>query len=304
MIHPFDDEFTLLTVDLGVQFGEMDLELQQEYVCVHLLELCGDSVQALTGQRQMGGGKMLMTQEALKWQHLATPQSKRAIEFVEQHLDRPTSLADRLRSDARQFAKRLILAWEEEPVTCSLPRGDGVVGPNWSIVARNVLNLDEQKFFLSNASAGVPLSVVAHMPLSRRSVEHCLQDEKTELGLSHFETRGYPAIQRNLLITQLIHLFLVRETRRLRGGESRSDFASSPRLDQRTDQSPASVLSRLSPLAAMNRRQLVSLATSQSTSPNQPAETSTSRARFRIRHTPSNPEMPTRMGRVNRGLLC
>ena len=62
------------------------------------------------------------------------------------------------------------MVWEVKSVACWLPRGDGVVGPYWLIVARNVLNPDEQKFFLSNASAGVPLAVIIHGPFVTRRV--------------------------------------------------------------------------------------------------------------------------------------
>lgn len=125
--------------------------------------------------------------------------------------------------------------WEVKFAPCWLPRGAGVVGPYWLIIARNVLNRDEVKFFVSNASAGVPLPVVLHVAFGRWTVERCLQDEKSELGLSHFEVRGYPALKRHLLITQISHLFLARQTRRLRGEKSRTDAASSPRRHQRHD---------------------------------------------------------------------
>ena len=131
------------------------------------------------------------------------------------------------------------MVWEVKSVACWLPRGAGVVGPYWLIVARNVLNPAEQKFFLSNAQAGVPLPVLRHVAFSRWSVERCLQDEKTELGLSHFEVCGYPAIVRHLLITQVSHLFLARETQRLRGGKSGGDLASSPHRHQRRDRKSA-----------------------------------------------------------------
>ena len=131
------------------------------------------------------------------------------------------------------------MVWEVKSVACWLPRGEGVVGPYWLIVARNVLNPAEQKFFLSNAQAGVPLPVLLHVAFSRWSVERCLQDEKTELGMSHFEVRGYPAIVRHLLITQVSHLFLARETQRLRGEKSGGDVAPSPHRHQRRDRKSA-----------------------------------------------------------------
>ncbi len=88
--------------------------------------------------------------------------------------------------------------WEVKYAPCWLPRAGGVVGPYWLVVARNVLNRDEVKYFVSNAGAGVPLSVVLHVAFRRWSVERCLPDEKSELGLSHFEVRCYPALQRHL----------------------------------------------------------------------------------------------------------
>jgi SRSO17 transposase len=112
------------------------------------------------------------------------------------------------------------MVWEVKSIRCWLPSDSGAVGPYWLIVARNVLNPDELKFFISNAGAGVPLTVLLHVAFARWPVERCLQDEKSELGLSHFEVRGYPAIKRHLLITQVSHLFLARQTTRLRGEKS------------------------------------------------------------------------------------
>ena len=124
---------------------------------------------------------------------------------------------------------------------CWLPRAGGVVGPYWLVVARNVLNRDEVKYFVSNAGAGVPLSVILHVAFRRWSVERCLQDEKSELGLSHFEVRCYPALKRHLLITQVSHLFLARQTQRLRGEKSGVDSAASPRRDRRADRVAAAL---------------------------------------------------------------
>lgn len=120
------------------------------------------------------------------------------------------------------------MAWEVKAAPCWLPRGDGIVGPYWLIIARNVLDPNEVKYFISNAAPGVPLPVVLHVAFSRWPVERCLQDEKTELGLSHFEVRCYPALKRHLLITQVSHLFLARQTTRLRGEKSRDHSAASP----------------------------------------------------------------------------
>ena len=63
---------------------------------MRLFGLCADSGQAVAGQRQVGQGrKRQVTHDSLSRQHLVTPQSERAFEFPEQHLDHPASLVDR-----------------------------------------------------------------------------------------------------------------------------------------------------------------------------------------------------------------
>lgn len=127
------------------------------------------------------------------------------------------------------------MVWEVKAAPCWLPRDGEVVGPYWLIVARNVLDPSEVKYFISNAAPGVPLAAILHVAFSRWPVERCLQDEKTELGLSHFEVRCYPALKRHLLISQVSHLFLARQTTRLRGEKSGDHVATSPHGRQRPD---------------------------------------------------------------------
>ncbi len=131
------------------------------------------------------------------------------------------------------------MVWDVKMVPCWLPRGAGVIGPQWLVVARNVLDREELKFFICNAAPGVPLEVILHVAFGRWPVERCLQDEKSELGLSHFEARCYPAIKRHLLITQVSHLFLARQTQRLRGEKPGSDFAPGALCRQRIDRCSA-----------------------------------------------------------------
>ena len=127
------------------------------------------------------------------------------------------------------------LVWEVKLAPCWIPSPTGVVGPQWLVVARNVLAPEELKYFISDAAAGVPLEVILHVAFGRWPVERCLQDEKSELGLSHFEARCYPALKRHLLITQVSHLFLARQTQRLRGEKSGGDSAPGARCRQRVD---------------------------------------------------------------------
>jgi SRSO17 transposase len=110
--------------------------------------------------------------------------------------------------------------WEVKSAPFWLRRDGPVLGPYWLVCARNVLDPTEVKYFLSNAAAGTPLEVILHVAFARWPIERCLEDEKDELGLSHFEVRKYDAIMRHLAVTQVSHLFLARQTERLRGEKS------------------------------------------------------------------------------------
>ncbi len=115
------------------------------------------------------------------------------------------------------------MVWEARCCPFWLKRGDGVAGPYWLIAARNRLHQETIKYFLSNAPAGVPLEALVHVAFCRWPVERCLEDEKSELGLSHFEVRKYNGVLRHLRLTQVSHLFLARQTQRLAGKKSTGD---------------------------------------------------------------------------------
>jgi len=124
------------------------------------------------------------------------------------------------------------MVWEVKATPFWMKRGEQVVGPYWLVVARDVLDRETIKYFLSNASAGVPLEVILHVGFGRWPVERTLEDEKSELGLSHFEVRKYPGVLRHLRITQVSHLFLARQTQRLREKKSPGDDLSGSRRGQ------------------------------------------------------------------------
>jgi SRSO17 transposase len=58
------------------------------------------------------------------------------------------------------------------------------------IVARNVLELGVEKYFLCNAPRKTPLETILRVAFSHWPVERCFQDQKTELGFDHFEGRS------------------------------------------------------------------------------------------------------------------
>jgi SRSO17 transposase len=102
-------------------------------------------------------------------------------------------------------------------------------GPYWLIHARNVLNPGEEKYFLCNAAPGTPIESILHVAFARWPIERTLEDQKDELGMSHFEVRKYDAIMRHLSVTQVSHLFVARQTKRLRGEKSGDHHLPSPR---------------------------------------------------------------------------
>lgn len=128
------------------------------------------------------------------------------------------------------------MVWEAKAAAIYLKRDGLPTWPHWLVIARNAENPDEIKFFIGNAPAGTPLEVLLHVGFCRWHVERCFEDEKSELGLSHFEVRNYLGLCRHLIVTALTHLFLA-EVHQLWRGEktgpdrlttSNSQFSISP----------------------------------------------------------------------------
>lgn len=185
------------------------------------------------------------------------------------------------------------LVWEVKFAPCWLPRDGGAVGPYWLVMARNALDPAEVKYFISNASPGVPLEVILHVAFGRWPVERCLEDEKSELGLSHFEVRSYPALMRHLLITQVSHLFLARQTERLRekksGGLAAASAYGGKRIDRRPTAARAGAASAIGPC----RRATRVLATPQRASPTKPYENQAARPPKTQHHALTTVSVPT-----------
>ena len=115
------------------------------------------------------------------------------------------------------------MVWEAKAAKFYLKRDGLPTRGHWLIVARNFENPEEVKYFVSNAPDGTPLEVLLHVGFSRWHVERCFEDEKSELGLSHFEVRNYQSLRRHLIITAVSHLFLAKVHQLWRGKKSRID---------------------------------------------------------------------------------
>jgi len=96
---------------------------------------------------------------------------------------------------------------------------------HWLIVTRDPAR-GELKFFVSNASAGVPLEWLLYVGYSRWPIEQCFREEKDELGFDHFEVRGWRSIHRHLYLSQVSHLFLNKMRQQLAVEESAADRAA------------------------------------------------------------------------------
>jgi SRSO17 transposase len=134
------------------------------------------------------------------------------------------------------------MVWEAKAAPFYLKRDGLPSRPHWLIVARNRLNPDEVKFFVSNAPQSTPLEVLLHVAFSRWHVERCFQDEKDKLGLSHFEVRNYVSLRRHWIITTVSHLFLAKVHQRWRGEKSRAD--RQPTAPGRVESGPLMVAAR------------------------------------------------------------
>jgi SRSO17 transposase len=96
-------------------------------------------------------------------------------------------------------------------------------GPLHLVVARNVLNPAEIKFFVSNAPSETLVSVLLLVAFNRWRIERCFEDSKTELGFDHYEGRNYEGMMRHQTVTMLTHLFLSRVREQWRGEKTSLD---------------------------------------------------------------------------------
>jgi SRSO17 transposase len=92
----------------------------------------------------------------------------------------------------------------------------------WLIWARNV-RTGEQKYFVSNAPARVPLRRLLRVAFRRWNVEHALRVSKSEIGFRHFEGRSYVALLRHLTLCLVTLTFVAGQAERLRGEKCGGD---------------------------------------------------------------------------------
>jgi len=96
---------------------------------------------------------------------------------------------------------------------------DGLPGPAvWVVFRRSLSEPAELKTYLSNAPADTPLERLVWASGMRWPVESAILECKSEVGMDHYEVRGWVGWHHHLTMSLLAHHFLVRLRRRL-GGE-------------------------------------------------------------------------------------
>ena len=112
------------------------------------------------------------------------------------------------------------MVWEVKRLRFSPVDAGGLPGePLHLIVARDVLNPEDLKFFVGHAPAGTPVQTMLLVAFSRWRVERCFEDQKSEIGLDQYEGRRYTGLKRHLILSGVSYLFLARMRQEF-GGEN------------------------------------------------------------------------------------
>lgn len=106
---------------------------------------------------------------------------------------------------------------------------DGLPGPDVWVVLRRALDATrELKAYLSNAAADTRPETLVWLLGLRWPVEQAIKEAKEELGLDHYEVRGWRGWHHHTTMTLLAQHFLARLRRRLGGKYAGVDGAPGP----------------------------------------------------------------------------
>jgi SRSO17 transposase len=121
------------------------------------------------------------------------------------------------------------MVWKVKRIRVWIKDDQGLPGaPHHLLVAINVLDPTEIKYFLSNAPEHTPVETLLVVAFSRWKIERMFEDGKGELGLDHFEVRKYLSIERHLIVSCVSYLFLAEFQQAHRGGKSGTNTLSDP----------------------------------------------------------------------------
>jgi len=117
---------------------------------------------------------------------------------------------------------------------------DSLPGPDVWLVLRRALDADRAlKTYRCNAPAATPLATLVWLLGLRWPVEQAIKEGKEELGLDHYEVRGWRGWHHHTTMTLLAQHFLMRLRSRLGGGNPGADRPPSAAPPQRHAPGPA-----------------------------------------------------------------
>jgi SRSO17 transposase len=110
---------------------------------------------------------------------------------------------------------------EKGPIVAAFARVRVYVKPERTVESERWLVLrndpDGQiKYFLSNAPEDIAMSELVRVSAARWPIERCFQENKSELGLDHYEHRSWTAWHRHMRLVFLAQLFLLRLRRKFK----------------------------------------------------------------------------------------
>jgi SRSO17 transposase len=163
-----------------------------------------------------------------------SPEARRLDQLLKRHPQLRDQPWAQYRLDDRQQGPSV---WEVKHAPLWTKDANGLPGEQLHVIAaRQVLGAGEVKYFISNAPANMAIETLLLVALSRHRVERCFQDQKSELGLDHYEGRNYKGLIRHLILSCVSYLFLARATLARRGEKSGVDGMPNPQSHSRPDQ--------------------------------------------------------------------
>jgi SRSO17 transposase len=128
------------------------------------------------------------------------------------------------------------MVWEVKHLRFSPVGEGGLPGESLHlVVARDVLNPGEVKFFVSNAREGTSVQPMLLVAFSRWRVERRFEDQKSEIGLDQYEGRRYRGLRRHLILSCVSYLFLSRVRQEFGGENPGADGVPGPYGGGRVD---------------------------------------------------------------------
>ena len=116
------------------------------------------------------------------------------------------------------------MVWEAKRVTITLKDENDLPGMRLELLAaRDVLDREKVKYFVSDVPAEIPTDPLLLVGLTRWHGERCFEDSKTELGSDHWEGRSDLGLKRHQIVSAVSSLILAEVRRELEGEKTGTD---------------------------------------------------------------------------------